>query len=167
MSAYDTGTYDRGVRYFETDPRQMPLGQLLTWVGHQLGEHWRKTTSGAGVSRTSLTLLMAIADNDGMTQREIARHSQLSPATLTPAVDALETDGLLDRERDAKDRRQVRLHITDRGRSRLDEALAVVRAEFGSLFPEISEHDSQLIRNFLVTLFDRLHEKKDDDERRG
>lgn len=143
------------------------MGQLLAWVGHQLGEQWRRTTSVVGLNRTSLTLLMSIADDDGLTQREIARHSRLSPATLTPAVDALEADGLLRRERDAEDRRQVRLRITEPGRQRLSEVDATVRAELGPLFPELSDHDSRLIRNYLVTVLERLHETRDADGHRG
>lgn len=166
MAPYDTSPYYRVVRYFETDPHEMPMGQLLAWVGHQLGEKWRRTTGGAGLNRTSLTLLMATADNDGLTQREIARHSHLSPATLTPAVDALEADGLLMRARDPGDRRQVGLHITAAGRTRLDEVLAAVRAELGPLFPELSAHDSLLIRKFLVTVLERLHETRDADGHR-
>lgn len=157
MFPYRQGAYDFPVRYFDTDPRTMPLGQLLSWVGVGIGERWKQATTGAGVNRTAYTLLTAVADQDGITQREIARHSRLSPATLTPAVDALEGDGLLRRERDATDRRQIRLHLTDRGRARLDEVRTAIRTSLGPLFPEVTEAEQALIRNYLVTLLGNLH----------
>ncbi|WP_199178647.1 MarR family winged helix-turn-helix transcriptional regulator [Acidimangrovimonas sediminis] len=47
---------------------------------------------------------------------DIAREVQLESSTLTPLVKRLEAAGLVTRRRDARDERQVRIHLTAAGR---------------------------------------------------
>jgi DNA-binding MarR family transcriptional regulator len=62
-------------------------------------------------------------DPDGApSHRELAGRLGLSPATLTPVLDALEAAGEVRRERDRTDRRVVRLHRTPAGRAHLARA---------------------------------------------
>jgi DNA-binding MarR family transcriptional regulator len=60
--------------------------------------------------------------NRAPSHRELAGRLGLSPATLTPVLDALETTGAVRRERDRADRRVVRVHRTAAGGARLARA---------------------------------------------
>jgi DNA-binding MarR family transcriptional regulator len=60
--------------------------------------------------------------NRAPSHRELAGRLGLSPATLTPVLDALETTGAVRRQRDRTDRRVVRVHRTPAGRARLARA---------------------------------------------
>ena len=55
-----------------------------------------------------------------VTAAEVARHVQLSPATVTGIIDRLERSQLLTRERDTADRRKIYLRITAKGQEWLN-----------------------------------------------
>jgi len=55
-----------------------------------------------------------------VTAAEVARHVQLSPATVTGIIDRLERSHLLIRERDTADRRRIYLQISEKGQEWLN-----------------------------------------------
>ena len=102
-----------------------PLEVLLERVGAAVGRHRRRIAAAHGLTPTALAVLASLgaADPDDPggdpSHRELAGRLGLSPATLTPVLDALESAGEVRRERDRTDRRVVRLHRTPAGRARL------------------------------------------------
>lgn len=113
------------------DPAQPPLEVLLERVGAAVGRHRRRIAAAHGLTPTGLAVLASLGglgatDPDvagggcpAPSHRELAGRLGLSPATLTPVLDALESAGEVRRERDRTDRRVVRLHRTPAGRARL------------------------------------------------
>jgi MarR family transcriptional regulator, organic hydroperoxide resistance regulator len=110
------------------DPAQPPLEVLLERVGAAVTRHRRRVAAAHGLTPTTMAVLAALDphdldDPDGApSHRELAGRLGLSPATLTPVLDALEAAGEVRRERDRTDRRVVRLHRTPAGRARLARA---------------------------------------------
>lgn len=78
-----------------------------------------------------------------MTQGEISQKVLKSGSNMTTVVDNLERDGLVRRERDAKDRRVVHVHLTEAGTSKLEAVLpghvAALVEEFSVLSPSEQE----------------------------
>lgn len=113
------------------DPAQPPLEVLLERVGAAVTRHRRRSAAAHGLTPTAMAVLAALGgvDTDELdgradapSHRELAGRLGLSPATLTPVLDALEAAGDVRRERDRTDRRVVRLHRTTAGRVRLARA---------------------------------------------
>ncbi|MGE3287938.1 MAG: MarR family transcriptional regulator [Pseudonocardia sp.] len=104
----------------------------------------RSPGAGAGVA-------VAPAGGAGRSHRELAARLGVAPATLTPALDALEHAGAVRRTRDPADRRVVRLAITPDGRHRLAQASPVLRAAVGAL-PQPSPGDEEVVRRYLLAL---------------
>lgn len=61
-------------------------------------------------------LLLHLGDEDGLTMSELARRCGLESSTMTPLVDELERQGIVQRLRAAEDRRIIRLRLTAAGR---------------------------------------------------
>jgi DNA-binding MarR family transcriptional regulator len=61
-------------------------------------------------------LLRTLWDEDGLAPGEVARRLGLATPTVTRAAARMEAAGLLRRVPHERDRRLVRLHLTDRGR---------------------------------------------------
>jgi DNA-binding MarR family transcriptional regulator len=97
---------------------EQPLDRLLIATGATLARFRQRVVAAHGLSATALDLLAALSGEDGVPHRELAGRLGLTPATLTPVVDALERAGDVRRERDADDRRVVRVYLTDSGRRR-------------------------------------------------
>ncbi len=76
-----------------------------------------------GLSMGKFTLLMQLSQVDGLTPSECATRSGVTRATITGLLDGLERDGLVERQSDASDRRMLRVHLTDQGRTLLERML--------------------------------------------
>lgn len=72
-----------------------------------------------------LDVMMNIFRHPGMSQHEVARKLLVGRSNITMLVPQLETQGLVRREGDPKDKRIIRLYLTDTGTQKLMEALKV------------------------------------------
>ena len=81
----------------------------------RLSRELRQETEQLGVTSRQVTLLWLIRGNPGMSLRELAAEERISAPALSGHVDRLERAGLLERIRDATDRRRVGLALTDEG----------------------------------------------------
>jgi MarR family transcriptional regulator, organic hydroperoxide resistance regulator len=138
--------------WFEVDPERMPLGRLLSWTGQSLHRYYRRTVATHGLTSTALGVLGVLADADAVSHRELAGRVGVTPATLTPVIDALEGAGELVRERAAADRRTIRLSITPAGRERLVAAAGEVAATLRDRIPQPAPNEQQVIRDYLLAV---------------
>ena len=81
----------------------------------RLARELRQETEQLGVTSRQVTLLWLIRGNPGMSLRELAAEERISAPALSGHVDRLEKAGLLERTRDAVDRRRVGLALTEEG----------------------------------------------------
>ena len=138
--------------WFESDPERMPLGRLVSWTGQSLARYYQRTVAAHGLSATAMAVLGALAHADALSHRELAGRLGVTPATLTPVVDALAVRGDVIRQRDRDDRRQVRLSITDRGRDGLAAAFAAVAGALRERMPQPSPDERRVIRAYLLAV---------------
>jgi len=136
------------------DPRQESLETLLSRAGAAVVRHRRRLAAPHGLTPTAIAVLSALdpdADADAdlggaPSHRELAGRLGLSPATLTPVLDTLETAGEIRRERDRTDRRVVRLHRTAAGRGHL------ASAQSPSHLPQPPSEIEPAFRAYLLTV---------------
>ncbi|MDR2610744.1 MAG: MarR family winged helix-turn-helix transcriptional regulator [Clostridiales Family XIII bacterium] len=92
------------------------------------------------LSISELHVLREIGEGKPRTMTQVARGLKISVGALTTAMNKLEAKGFVKRERDAKDRRIVKLHLTDAGceEFRIHEEFHrnMVNAAIGTLTPE-------------------------------
>src|SRR5690242_17118037 len=137
------------------DTAPEPLEVLLSRAGAAAMRHRRRLAAQHGLTPTAIAVLAALetdtAPRDGAapsapSQRELAGRLGLSPATLTPVLEMLESAGEIRRERDRTDRRVVRLHGTAAGRRHL----AVARAPSG--LPGPAPGTEPAVRSYLLAV---------------
>jgi DNA-binding MarR family transcriptional regulator len=130
--------------------------RLLPRVGGAVARSHRRLLAEHGLTTTSAALLDVLDRHAGLCHRELAGRLALAPATLTPVVDALAAAGDVDRARDPRDRRVVRLSITPAGRARLRTATAAVSAALRTTLPTPPPAHAPLIRAYLLTVLTAL-----------
>lgn len=108
---------------------------LLVRAGREVDRRRRAVAAEHGLSATALAVLQALPDAAGTSHRDLAGALGLTPATLTPVVDALDADGLVARERDLRDRRVVRIALTAAGRDRAAVAAGAVARDVAAWLP--------------------------------
>ena len=75
-----------------------------------------------------LDVMMNIYRHPGMSQHDVARKLLVGRSNITMLLPQLEKQGLIRREGDKKDKRVMRLFLTEDGEARLMEALKVYTA---------------------------------------
>jgi DNA-binding MarR family transcriptional regulator len=93
-----------------------------------------------GLSPAQYHVLLAVAaraEEGGLPESELVRHLDASRAHVSTLVRSLQTPGLVVDWRDAEDRRQVRLAVTDSG---------------WALLERLGERQEQVLREFVAAL---------------
>ncbi|MBA2310389.1 MAG: MarR family transcriptional regulator [Pseudonocardiales bacterium] len=144
--------------FWEQRPEHMPLGKLVRCAASLINRHFQQVCAEHGLTPTTMGVLGSLAHTDGLSHRQLADRMMLSPATLTPVLDALEEAGEVRRDRDPQDRRVVRLHLTVLGELRLGAAAGVVVAAFRGRMPCPSPEDEQIIRGYLLAVMAALND---------
>jgi DNA-binding MarR family transcriptional regulator len=116
------------------DPAADPTGafQPAFWAAKRVLAHASATAFARhGVHEGQQYILLALWAEDGQPPGELARRLGLATPTVTRATTRMEAAGLLRRQPHERDRRLVRLFLTDRGRA--------LEKEIGREIDELSE----------------------------
>ena len=87
------------------------------------------------ITPSQFAVLEALYHLGSLTQGEVSTKVLKSGSNMTTVIDNLERDGLVRRERDAKDRRVINVHLTEAGSQKVD---AVLPKHVGALVEEFS-----------------------------
>lgn len=111
-----------------------------------------------GLTYPQYLVLLTLAAEDGQTVSRLGSRLRLESNTLTPLLKRMEEAGWLTRTRDRADERQVRLTLTDAGRTLAGQASGVPKA-FATL-TGLRPEDLSDLRDIVVALRDRLKPAK-------
>jgi DNA-binding MarR family transcriptional regulator len=137
-------------------PPDAPLFALFAVAMRSMGAFWAQAAQGTGLSPAGLGILRVLVARDGLKSSEVAARGWSTPATVTSVVDTLVRDGYVERRRDDEDRRVVRLFVTEAGRRKCEEALAVVAPRLHSCVAFVDPDDEPAIRKFLTGVITRF-----------
>ncbi len=91
------------------------LGHLLMQVSKLLRDRVHTHMEAIGLSRGQGFILFRLGHQDGLPQTELARQTMVRPATLTEALQRMESAGLVERRPDSADGRVSRVYLTPNG----------------------------------------------------
>jgi DNA-binding MarR family transcriptional regulator len=144
-------------------PREETLEELSLAMQSLLASHRRLRSRDSRhpgeIGFGHYRLLVELRRAGTLTGSGLAAAAELSPATVTDMLDALEAGGLVGRHRDEGDRRVVHIRLTQKGRRAIDAKQARFRArlagELSDLDPEALRSASVVVER-LARLFDEL-----------
>jgi DNA-binding MarR family transcriptional regulator len=125
-----------------TAPTQEQLDALREGVGRLLAADRRlrrreQQPAGTGLSTSHLRALYVLTQEPQATVGALAKAADLTPASMTVAIDQLEARGLVTRERDQQDRRQCFVTLTDAGHKEVAEKQAYWRDRMAEIFADV------------------------------
>ena len=134
------------------------IGQLVGLVRHRYRHALTRATLPHGLTAPQVSVLLALAESDGDVPTAIAARAHMDPPMVTRLLDRLETAGLLVRERDGRDRRRVRVHLSRRGWALLP-SLRPIEDKLGArLLAGLGAEEQAALRALLERLCDNLGE---------
>jgi DNA-binding MarR family transcriptional regulator len=83
---------------------------------------YRPVLEPLGLTHPQYLVMLALWQHGPLSVKELSGLLQLDPGTLSPLLKRLEAGGLLRRERDTKDQRNLALALTDKGKALRAEA---------------------------------------------
>ena len=113
------------------------LVELLTVVSRRVARGVGAVLAEDGATLDTYRLLRALGEGPGRTMTELGAALSIPAPTATRLVDGLADAALAYRLPDPDDGRRVRVHLSARGRTRLDRLEALVRAHEAALAAEL------------------------------
>lgn len=107
-----------------TLPGPIGLGLLLRRANKSFSGAMAARLATLGLTHPQFHHLRRLNERDGISSSELSAMVEVTKATSTAILDALEAKALIWRERDAVDRRRVNVFLTDAGRAIQDDLAA-------------------------------------------
>jgi MarR family transcriptional regulator, organic hydroperoxide resistance regulator len=126
------GSYAEGVTTSQTP--QAPLGSgdvlalerqvcfALSVAARNVVAVYRPVLEPLGLTHPQYLVMLALWQHGALSVKELSGLLQLDPGTLSPLLKRLEAAGLLRRERDPRDQRNLALALTDKGTALREQA---------------------------------------------
>lgn len=146
---------DRGpapAREAATLTRRRSLGYQANHLARLLAHNIRIELEPLGVVPGQLAQLLALYEEDGLTQTELCRRVQIDQSTMTHTLKRMERDGLVTRSQDPADRRQVIVHLAGRAIEIEEEVVRATARVNAMAFGDLSDAEV----DHLLTTFTKL-----------
>ncbi len=111
--------------------------------------HSKELVSQYNITAPQLLALEDIAEHDRTTITELTKRIYLDASTLVGIIDRLEGKGLVRRERDKNDRRQIHIYISDKGKDFIENSPIISKSSVTKAIQAMSESDQQQFSRLL------------------
>jgi DNA-binding MarR family transcriptional regulator len=137
----------------------LKLDRQLCFAAYSVSQAFNRVYK-PGLDRIGLTypqylVLLVLWEQDGQTVNQVGKQLHLDSGTLTPMLKRLEAAGIVRRQRDTQDERQVRISLTAKG-SGLKEQAAEARRGVACA-TGLPAGEIQALRDELMRLRDSLN----------
>ena len=127
----------------------------INLISHCGSAYRAEGLAGSGLSHAHYFYILALCNNPGISQEQLARRLYLNKSSVTRAIAALEENGFVQRRPCEEDKRVTRVYPTDKATEILPEVRRIARAWNDFLLSELEENERQ---QFLTTL-DKITKK--------
>jgi len=111
-----------------------------------------------GISNPQFNTLLALYEFGPLTMGDLGKYLYTACSTATDLADRLEREGLVERIRDSKDRRIVRMHLLEKGRQIVEVILQERYRLLEEVLAECQPAEQQHIVNILKGLIYKLEQ---------
>jgi DNA-binding MarR family transcriptional regulator len=126
------------------------LAQLGAHAASAFGDRLRPL----GLRPPEAGVLRRLAGSPGESQRALADALGMHPPRLVALIDNLEARGLVERQRDSRDRRNYAISLTDAGREMWRKVSAVARRHEHAMTAALNEKESAQLASLLRRIAD-------------
>jgi DNA-binding MarR family transcriptional regulator len=109
-------------------PRQSSLGYQVNHLARLLAHALGARIARMGVAPGQFAQLLALYEQDDLTQRELVERVRIEQATMANTLQRMQRDGLVDCVPDPADRRRTRVVLTQRARDLQGDLVTAARA---------------------------------------
>ncbi|MER6125783.1 MarR family transcriptional regulator [Streptomyces sp. NPDC001795] len=111
--------------------------------------HLDELVKPAGITALQYTALTVLERHDGLSAAQLARDSFVTAQSMADLVRSLESRGLIRRERNPRNRRELLILLTDTGRELLAGVAGPVRELEERMVRDLTSHQADQFRQAL------------------
>ena len=97
-------------------------------AAHAFAQAYKPHLDPMGLTYPQYLVMLLLWERDGRSVNELGQPLQLDSGTLTPLLKRMEKAGLVTRQRDSRDERVTRIHLTTHGKALREKARAIPQA---------------------------------------
>ena len=112
-----------------------------------------------GLTRGQPKMLRFLGKNDGCRQKDIAARFYLRAASVSGILDTLEKDGLIERRRNPRSRRETLVFLTELGKKKLSQVEKFYGELDDEVFDGFSEEEFEDLMDSLRQVLDAMKRK--------
>lgn len=101
-------------------------------------------------------MLWGLSQNDGLSQKELAKKMRITPPSITVMIRKMEAEGLIKKKQDEKDQRITRIYITEKGKEIAEHMDGVLCQLEKEVFANMSEQEIMLLHRLLLQMKENL-----------
>ena len=138
-------------------------GYLISQIKQVSGRIFEKMLINAGIDEFNGAqgrILYVLWQNDNIPIVELSRKTGLAKTTLTSMLDRMETANLIERVYDSRDRRQIRIVLTEYARSLSDKYEEVSEQMVNVYYAGFEEEEIIFFEDTLRRVLNNLQEKE-------
>lgn len=128
------------------------LGFLLKNAQLSLSARVEPALASLSLDGREFAVLSVLVDEGPRSQQRLSERMRVDRTTMVALVDGLERKGLVERRRQAEDRRAYEIHVLPKGRRTQARARHVVEAAEDDLLAPLSDEDRRLFRELLLNV---------------
>lgn len=136
------------------------IERLLRHVAFIIKKRGREILVDFGITSPQFNALLALREQPNMTMGELCEKLFLACSTATDLIDRMEKNGFLERNRDAQDRRVIRLSISEKGQDVIKEVIAARRRYVASMLEKLTPNEIEQLGASLDKLHSLMVEEK-------
>lgn len=107
--------------------RHLSLGYQVNHLARLMASALRQQIAACGVVPGQFAQLLALYEQDGLTQAELCQRVRIEQPTMANTLSRMQRDGLVERIPDPTDRRRALVRLTGRGRDIEGELVAAAQ----------------------------------------
>ncbi|MBP1968826.1 DNA-binding MarR family transcriptional regulator [Virgibacillus natechei] len=127
----------------------------LRYIAGIVKQNGRKILNNYPITSPQFVAVQFLLEEGDLTIGELSNRISLAFSTTTDLVDRMERNELVERVRDSKDRRVVRIHVLDKGKRIVHEVIDKRQEYLGEVLENFSADQTET----LSELLDFLHEQ--------
>ncbi len=132
------------------------IDYLLRRTSHIVRYRGRSILSSFDITPPQFTALVTIIHHDDLTMGCLCRHLYLASSTVTDLINRMEKADLVERIRDEKDKRVIRLRPRPRGHALLKEVMAARIRYLSDVLGHLSDGERRTIRDSLAGMHEMM-----------
>lgn len=137
------------------------LSMYINDISRMFLNRVRRSAEQSGIPAGYHWVLSELGRNDGISQLGLARLTRLSAPTVSVAITKMENDGLVRREPDPQDMRQMKVFLTEKGRESMLKVRKAFREADSLLAAGLTEEELGVLMPLLRKLLVHYLEEED------